>query len=233
MCQNALRLTPDRWHYVHWRLLALTVSQSGKTKLIRNIITGVIVILALAPQGKQVAQQPLQAPLQQAPLQQAPLQQAPPPPTLPPKGPLTMFLLSRPCANSGVGNWARRTEDVTVGKAFYTSRLFMGPGNRSASFTCRLQPNRANVIFQRLQLSFGMRDYDQGSPSATVNVYLDGVRAESRTVFPGRAESVSLDVTSTSNVSLETVCSSQGPSCARVHFWEAELEYPRLPPRKL
>lgn len=107
----------------------------------------------------------------------------------------------------------------------------MGPGSRFASFTCRLQPNRGNTIFQRLRLSFGMRDYDQGSPPVTVNVYLDGVRAESRTVSPGQAESVSLDVTSTSNVSLEAVCSA-GRYCERVHFWEAELEYPRLPPQK-
>ncbi len=199
----------------------MAVSQSEETKLIRKIIIGAIAILALVPQGKQVAQQTQQAP-------QTP--QAPQPPQVP-KGPLTMFLLSRPCANSGVGNWSRRTEDITVGRAFYTSRLFLGPGTRFASFTCRLQPNRANTIFQRLRLSFGMRDYDQGSPAATVNVYLDGVRAESRTVSPGRAESVTLDVTSTSNVSLEAVCSG-GRYCERVYFWEAELEYPRVPPER-
>jgi hypothetical protein len=78
------------------------------------------------------------------------------------------FSSRRPCVSTGIGNWARRTEDVSVGKAVYTSRLFMGPGNNFAAMTCRLQPNEAGVIFQRLRLSFGMRDNDRGSPNVNV-----------------------------------------------------------------
>ncbi len=163
-----------------------------------------MLFLALAPQGRQIAQE-------------APLP------------PLSMFLLRRPCVNTGVGNWDRRIENVSVDRAVYRSRLFMGPGNRFAALTCGLQPNRANVIFQRLKLSFGMRDNDQGSPSATVNVYIDGVQAQSKTVTPGgKPASISQDVTSTSNVALEVVCSSKSNYCDRVYFWEAELEYPPL-----
>jgi hypothetical protein len=104
----------------------------------------------------------------------------------------------------------------------------MGPGNSYAAMTCKLQPNRPGVIFQKLRLAFGMRDNDEGSPAAVVNVYLDGVKAQSRTVAPGKPASVSLDVTSTNNVSIEAVCSSQSRYCDRVYFWDADLDYPPL-----
>ncbi len=105
----------------------------------------------------------------------------------------------------------------------------MGPGNRFAAMTCRLQPNEADTIFQRLRLSFGMRDNDRGSPSATVNLYIDGVQAQSQTVTPGgKPASITQDVTTTSNVAVEVVCSSKSDYCDRVYFWEAELEYPPL-----
>jgi hypothetical protein len=172
-----------------------------KTKLISAIIASTAVFFALAPQSKQIAQE----------------------------APLSRLLFRQPCVNTGIGNWSRRTEDVSVGKAVYTSRLFMGPGNRSASMTCKLVPNEAGVIFQRLRLSFGMRDNDKGSPPVNVNIYLDGRRAEARTVSPGQGEVVTLNVTSTSNVAIESICSNQYQYCDRVYFWEAELEYPPIP----
>jgi hypothetical protein len=184
-----------------------------KTLLISTLIASTV-LLALAPQGRQIAQE---APLQETPLQETPLQETPL---------FSLFLLRRPCVDTGIGNWARRSEDVSVGRAVYTSRFFMGPGNRSAALTCKLQPNSANVIFQRMNLSFGMRDNDQGSPPVNVNVYLDGQRAETRTVAPGQPASITLDVTPTSNVAIEAICSSQSQYCDRVYFWDAELKYP-------
>lgn len=163
-----------------------------------------MLFLALAPQGRQNAQE----------------------------APLTRFLLGRPCVSTGIGNWARRTEDVSVGKAVYTSRFFMGPGNNFAAMTCRLQPNEAGVIFQRLRLSFGMRDNDRGSPNVDVTVYKDGVIEKSVSVFPGQQESVTLDVTPTQNISIEAICTNPSQYCDRVYFWEAELEYPPLPPKE-
>lgn len=183
--------------------MALIVSQSKKSKLIRKILAGAVVLLALAPQDRPIAQE----------------------------GPLTRFLFGRPCVSTAIGNSVRRTEDVSVNKGVYKSRFFMGPGNRSASITCRLQPNEAGVIFQRLRLSFGMRDNDEGSPAVTVNLYIDGVPVQSRTVTPGgRPGSMTQDVTTTNNIAIETICSSTTQYCDRVYFWEAELEYPRLPP---
>ena len=109
----------------------------------------------------------------------------------------------------------------------------MGPGDRSASMTCRLQPNEAGVIFQNLKLSFGMRDNDLRSPGATVNLYIDGVQTQSQSVTPGgRAGSMLQDVTNARNVAIEVICSNQSQYCDRVYFWEAELEYPPLPPQQ-
>ena len=174
---------------------------SKKIQLISAVLASTALLLTVVPQSEPMAQE----------------------------APLSIFLLRRPCVNTGIGNWLRRTEDVSVGKAVYTSRLFMGPGNRAASMTCRLQPNDGGVIFQRLKLSFGMRDNDKGSPPVNVNVYLDGQRAEARTVSPGQQEVVTLDITPTSNVAIETVCSNQSKYCDRVYFWDAELEYSPIP----
>lgn len=171
-----------------------------KTKLISTIIASTALFLALTPQGKSIAQEEM----------------------------LSLFLLRRSCVSTGIGNWERRTQDIAVGRAVYTSRLFMGPGNRFATMTCNLTPNREGVIFQRLNLAFGMRDNDRDSPAVNVNIYLDGQRAETRSVSPGQAATVSLDVTPTRNVSIEAVCSSPGQYCARVYFWEADLTYPPL-----
>jgi hypothetical protein len=169
-----------------------------KTRLISKILASTMLVLALAPQGKQMAQETPQL--------------------------LSRSLLKQPCVNTGRGNWGVQEEDVSVSRALYTSRLYLGPGDRfAAAITCRIQPNRAGVIFQTLNLSFGMRDNDQGSPSTTVNVYLDGVRAESRTVSPGNLAAVTLDVTNTKNVTLEATCSSR--YCDRVYIWDAALGY--------
>lgn len=176
-----------------------------KTPLISKIIFSTVLLLVLAPQDRQVAQQP--------------------------PGMLSQFLLRRPCVSTGIGNVDRRTENVSVGKAVYKSRLFMGPGNAFAAITCRLQPNEPGVVFQTLRLAFGMRDNDQGSPAATVNIYLDQASTPSYTVSPGRAATVTLDVSRTSNVSIEVRCTSASQYCDRVYFWDAYLDYPPLPKR--
>lgn len=171
-----------------------------KNQLISTIIASAALFLALAPQGKSIAQEEM----------------------------LSLFLLRRPCVNTGIGNWDGRNQDVAVGRAVYTSKIFMGPGSGFAAMTCKLAPNSAGVIFQRLNLAFGMRDNDRDSPTVYVNVYLDGQKIETKTVSPGEAATVSLDVTPTKNVSIEAVCSSPAKYCDRVYFWEADLTYPRL-----
>ncbi|MEQ8755078.1 MAG: hypothetical protein RID09_16395 [Coleofasciculus sp. G1-WW12-02] len=167
-----------------------------KSKLIQKIIASGLLFVALTAQSQQIVQAQERS----------------------------TSLLRLNCVDAGIGNWRRRSENVVVNKAVYPSRFYMGPGDTQASLTCRLQPNQENVTFERLQLGFGMRDNDQGSPSVLVNVYIDGVRAESRTVSPGGEPAfVSLDVTNTQNLSLEAVCTSRFQYCDRVYFWEASL----------
>ncbi len=92
--------------------------------------------------------------------------------------------------------------------------------------TCQLQPNEGGVTFQTLQLKFGMRDNDQGSPAADVNVYLDGNKIETRRVAPGQAASVVREnVGSVKNISIEVICSNQSRICDRVYFWDASVGY--------
>lgn len=139
------------------------------------------------------------------------------------------FLLRAKCVDSGVGSAREDTRDVAIGRAVYTSRFYLGPGNRSASVTCKITPNSTRTGFQTLQLDFGMRDNDT-SPPIIVNVYLDGKQAASRTVAPAGRQSLSLDISNVSNVAVETVCSSQSEYCDRVYFTNASLEPKVLPP---
>lgn len=139
------------------------------------------------------------------------------------------FLLRAKCVNSGLGSAVENTQDISIGRAVYTSRFYLGPGNRSASITCKIAPNAGQAQFQTLQLDFGMLDNDS-SPPIAVNVYLDGKQAASRTVAPTKKASLLLDVSNVSNVAIETVCSSQSDYCDRVYFVNASLEPKILPP---
>jgi len=170
-----------------------------KTKLISKIIASAIVFLALAPQGKHIAQEE------------------------PPR----LFLLDTKCINTGMGNWDKHTEDVSVGRAVYTSKLYMGSGDSFASMTCKIKPDDPQINYQTLQLAFGMRDNDQDSPEVEVNVYIDGEKAEdhSWTVSSGKGVSVLIPIPDAENISLETVCRGKSRRyCDRIYFWEASLE---------
>lgn len=138
-----------------------------------------------------------------------------------------VFLLKTKCVDSGPGNWNANLLDISIGKAVYTSQFYMGPGDRSASLTCKITPDDDRFIFKSLKLGFGMRDNDRRSQPNIVNVYLDGRKVVSRTVGPGQKASFSIDVNTISNVALETICSSQSQYCDRVYFFDASLE--RLP----
>ncbi len=169
-----------------------------KTKLIGKIIAGAMLSFALATLGGQVVQ--AQRPV---------------------------FLLKSKCVNSGPGSARQNTLDVSIDKAVYTSRFYMGPSTRSASITCKIRPDNSQSLFQTLQLGFGMRDNDTSSPPVNVKVYVDGKQTDSRTVAPAQKESLSLDVSNATNISIETVCSNQSTSCGRVYFFDASLE-PRI-----
>lgn len=133
------------------------------------------------------------------------------------------FLLRTKCVDTGVGNWDQTEDYVSIDKAVYTSLFYMGPGDGSASLTCRISSEGDGVYYQTLNLGFGMRDNDRRSPPVTVNIYTDGRQAVSRTVSAGDRQFVSLDVINVRNVSIETVCSERSRYCERVYFYRATL----------
>lgn len=142
------------------------------------------------------------------------------------------LLFKTQCVNTGVGNWSRTEDDVSINKAVYTSVFYMGPGDGSASLTCKIARDSEDYYYKTLTLGFGMRDNDRRSPPVTVNIYLDGRQVESRRLSGGDKESVSLNVTTVRDVSIETVCNSSSQYCDRVYFYNATLEPIPPPPKK-
>lgn len=170
-----------------------------KTQLISSVLTSTLLLSSLFSFGGKIAQaQRAQRPVS---------------------------LLNSKCVNSGLGTVRQENLDVSIGRAVYTSRFYLGPGNRSASLTCNIKPEKSSKFpFQTLNLGFGIRDNDIKSPAVEVKVFLDGNQAETRTVAPGQQTSVTLDVSNASNIAIEAVCTSQSQYCDRVYFFNAGLE---------
>lgn len=144
-----------------------------------------------------------------------------------------VFLLDATCVSAGPGRWSYDVKNVSVGRAVYKSYWYMGPGTDYSSMTCRIRPenpDEKDYNFQTLYLEFGMRDNDAGSPGATVTVYLDGKRGESKSVAPGQKGSIQVNITNVSNIAVETECNDKVRYCDRVYFWEGSLEPAPLPP---
>jgi hypothetical protein len=136
-------------------------------------------------------------------------------------------LLDAKCVSSGLGTVREEKLDVAIGRAVYSSRFYLGPGYRSAAMTCKIKPdNRLTPIFQTLNLGFGMRDNDTRSAPVEVRVFLDGKQTESVRVSPSQPATLSLDVSTVSNVAIEAACSSQSQYCDRVYFYDASLQRP-------
>lgn len=140
--------------------------------------------------------------------------------------PRRMFsLLRAKCVSSGIGTARQDEQNISIGRAVFTSQFFLGPGSRSAAMTCRIRPeNRPDTPFQTLTLGFGMRDNNTTSPPVDVKVFLDGQQIESRTVNPAQQTSLTLDVSNVSNVSVEASCSNPRQYCDRVYFFTSSLE---------
>ncbi|MBV9387361.1 MAG: hypothetical protein JOZ78_13140 [Chroococcidiopsidaceae cyanobacterium CP_BM_ER_R8_30] len=138
-------------------------------------------------------------------------------------------LLHNTCVTIPSGSLYRRTDTISIGREIYKSLFYLYPVNGSASVTCKIVPDNSLPMFQTLRLGFGMSDSDSSSPSIAVNVYLNGQRTVSKIVSPGQATSLSLNVSNVTDVSIESVCSSQGQqSCGQLYFFNALLE-PKTP----
>lgn len=133
------------------------------------------------------------------------------------------------CVGSGPGRWRADSIDVAIGKAVHESVMNLSPSNGSATVTCRIRPEDSEPRFQTLQLEFGMEDRDTASPPNIVNIYLDGQQVATRRIGPSQTASFLFNVSSISNVSIETICASKLEYCSRVYFYKASLE--RIPDR--
>ncbi|MGB3636752.1 MAG: hypothetical protein WBA39_04050 [Rivularia sp. (in: cyanobacteria)] len=134
-------------------------------------------------------------------------------------------LLKAKCVKSGIGSARKEKRNVSIGKAVYNSKFYLGPGYRSAALTCNIKPDDDNPqnVFQTLNLGFGMRDNNVNSPSVRVQLYLDGRPTEAITIAPTRMANVSVDVNNVNNIAIEATCSSSTQYCSRVYFYDADL----------
>lgn len=133
-------------------------------------------------------------------------------------------LVQAKCVSSGLGTFRQVPLDVAISKAVYTSPFYLGAGTVSAAVTCKIRNDDDRPLFQTLRLGVGMRDNNPNSPPVTVNFYVDGDKAETKTISPGNKELLALDVSKGTNVTLEAVCSSQSRYCNRVYFFNTILE---------
>ncbi len=137
---------------------------------------------------------------------------------------IPVSLVQAKCVSSGLGSFRQTPVDVAISKAIYTSPFYLGAGTVSAAVTCKIRNNDDRPLFQTLRLGLGMRDNNPHSPPVTVNFYVDGDKAETKTIAPGTKELLALDVSKATNVTIEAVCSSSEKYCDRVYFFNTILE---------
>jgi hypothetical protein len=137
-------------------------------------------------------------------------------------------LLEAKCVSSGLGNAREQQQNVSIGRAVYTSKFYIGSGSSSAAMTCNIKPDKSpEPVFQTFNLGFGMRDNNTTSPPVQVRVFLDGQLAETTTISPMQQKTSTYDVSNVSNISIEAICSTRS-YCDRVYFFTANLE-PKAP----
>ncbi|MEM7553214.1 MAG: hypothetical protein AAF378_03795 [Cyanobacteria bacterium P01_A01_bin.84] len=134
-------------------------------------------------------------------------------------------ILKAKCVSSGLGSARLRKENVSIGRAVYTSKFYLGPGSRSAAITCKIRPDKSpQPVFKTLNLGFGMRDKDMTSPDVNVKIYLDGQEAETISIAPTKPSLAKIDVSNVSNVAVEAICTNPNRYCDRVYFFTADME---------
>lgn len=119
--------------------------------------------------------------------------------------PISLF--STQCVGQGLtGN---QNKSVSIGRELFTSIFAIGGGwaNYNASITCRVRPPGAAPKFKTLRLAFGVPDDANQRNPMEVNIYLDGNKTESRSLYPGDKTLVLLDVNQVRSVAIEVLYS--------------------------
>lgn len=122
--------------------------------------------------------------------------------------PISLF--STQCVQRGY--WDNdETRNISINRELFTQTSEMRVWNRDSSLvTCRIRPAGSAPKFKTLRLGFGIADDSQLPDSLEVNVYLDGSKAESRTVSRGDQAFILLDVTQASSVAIEVLPPTSG-----------------------
>ncbi|MCT7952876.1 hypothetical protein NG798_24045 [Ancylothrix sp. C2] len=130
----------------------------------------------------------------------------------------TTSLFSSSCVKSG-GWMQSNQQDISIGRQAFTQIFIIG--NSNSLITCRIRPAGSQPRFKTLRLAFGIADNRRANQPATVNVYLDGNLAASRTVSAGEKSLVILDVSRISSVAIEVPADNYSQ---KVSFVQALLE---------
>lgn len=134
----------------------------------------------------------------------------------------TTSLFSTSCVQRGYMGSSQ--QDISIGRQVFTEIFYFRDNTYSGKsdllLTCRIRPAGSQPRFKTLRLAFGIADDERANEQATVNVYLDGSIATSRTLSVGEKSLVILDVSRVSNVAIE-IPQTDG---IKVSFVQALLE---------
>lgn len=137
----------------------------------------------------------------------------------------TSLISSDNCIESG-GNINREKEDVTIGREFFTSLINFRFENfvtdKPVSITCSLNSLSNPETFKLL---FGIEDYTiQGKHEVIVNVYLDGKKVASNTMYSGLGKTLLLDIKNIKDIGIEVICTYyEKARCPNLHIVEASI----------
>ncbi len=137
-------------------------------------------------------------------------------------------LLSLGCSTTGDGRLETNDrEDVSVGKNIFTPTFIfdrLRHNDNPFLLACKLQPSEQPRTFQ---LMLGIKDYAmQQDHEIAFKVYLDGQATASHTLTAGEGKTLLLDVTKTSTIALEAVCSFheyKNYKCPNLYFLKASI----------
>ncbi|NTW21850.1 MAG: hypothetical protein HGA42_20765, partial [Nostocales cyanobacterium W4_Combined_metabat2_030] len=107
----------------------------------------------------------------------------------------TTSLFSTGCVQRGA-RMESSQRDISIGRQVFTEIFYFSSNMADAKpdllLTCRIRPAGSQPRFKTLRLAFGIADDQRADKPATVNVYLDGNLAASKTLSVGEKSLVIL-----------------------------------------
>lgn len=138
----------------------------------------------------------------------------------------TKPILSTQCVRISGGGAKYSKDDISINRELFTSNFYMYVENDPSSFTCKINSANSASKFKSLRLEFGIPDGN--SRSSTVNIYLDGNQAATKTVSAGEKATVFVDVSKARSVAIEAV-KAEERSHFGVYFIDASLSKNPVP----